>query len=230
MAVGTRRLARLEGAPTHRLIASRYPTIGPFDYMPDAEAAAAAAELEMATNDRLVDFDGRLSLLHPDDIVVGVPTAHQAMAAFLHASERGGRFNGPDLGAWYASLDIETAFSETLHHHGLRLSRSEAGFPNTIEMRELVSRPDAELVDLRDLQDPAIYDPDDYSAGQALGRRCREERRDGILFRSVRRAGGENVAILKPRLVVPVVQGAHFRYDWDAKGVAKVTRLEGVRG
>ncbi|HEX2116244.1 MAG TPA: RES family NAD+ phosphorylase [Alphaproteobacteria bacterium] len=221
--------SRFAGRRTHRLIASRYPTIGPFDYIKDAEAAAIAAELETATNDRLNDVAGRLALLDPKDIVVGIPTAHQVMAAFLHTAETGGRFNSPDLGAWYAALEIETAIAETLFHHGRRLGKSAAGFPNAIEMRELITRPRADLVDIRAEDDPGLYAPDDYRKSQAFGRECLKQRRDGIWYRSVRRAGGENVVIYKPRLLVPVIQGDHYRYDWDRQGNPNVARITGVQ-
>jgi hypothetical protein len=217
-------LSRLEGTRTHRLIASRFPTVGVFDYMPDAEAVAAALELEQATNGRLNDVLGRLALIQADAIL-GVPTAHQAMAAFLHVAETGGRFNGPELGAWYAALDLDTAFDETVYHHSRRLAASAGGFPNTIEMREFLSSPVADLIDLRPIDDPALYHRDDYSAGQTFGRRSRAEGRDGIWYRSVRRERGECVAILKPRLVVPITQAGHFRYDWDARGVASISRM-----
>ncbi|MGD9537634.1 MAG: RES family NAD+ phosphorylase [Alphaproteobacteria bacterium] len=218
-------LAHIEGVATHRLIASRYPTVGPFDYMGDVETIEAALALEGATNDRLNDVAGRLALLAPGDIAIGVPSAHQAMAPFLHPAEAGGRFNGPELGAWYAALDIETAIAETRYHHHRRLAASQAGFPSTIEMRELLSRPSADLVDLRRLDDAALYHHEDYRAGQRFGRARRDERRDGIWYRSVRRREGENVVLFKPRLLVPVIQGDHYRYDWDAQGAFSATRL-----
>lgn len=222
------KLARLENHATHRLIASRYPTIGPFDYMPDEEAAAVALVLETATNERLNDVMGRLGRIPPEDLPGAVPTANQAMAAFLHCADTGGRFNTSDLGAWYAGLDLDTAIAETVYHNTRRLRLSASGFPNTIEMRELIARPTADLVDIRPLDDTAIYHPDDYRAGQQFAAEHRQARRDGIWFGSVRRAGGENIAIFKPRLVVPIVQGRHLRYDWNAKGditIAQISQL-----
>jgi hypothetical protein len=38
------------------------------------------------------------------------------MAAFLHVAPGGMRFNGPELGAWYAAEDIRTAAAEVGHH------------------------------------------------------------------------------------------------------------------
>ena len=51
---------------------------------------------------------------------------------------------------------------------------------------------------------------------------------DGILYDSVRRAGGENVVIFKPRLLLPVTQGDHFSYSWDVAGRPHVFRLSRV--
>jgi RES domain-containing protein len=211
--------------PTHRLITSRHPPIGVFDFMPDADAAMAAIALEGATNDRLNDVANRLARLPVDDRIFGVATAHQAMAAFLHTTEEGGRFNTKDLGAWYCALAVETAIAETVYHHTRRLSLSDGGFPNSIEMRQLVSSPAAELVDIRGLDDPTIYHLDDYTAGQRFADNCRGERNDGIMYRSVRHDGGTNVVIFKPRLLVPITQGAHYRYDWDRTGLHTVTQL-----
>lgn len=191
----------------------------------DGETAAVAVALETATNERLNDVAGRLARIPAEDLPGPVPTASQAMAAFLHCAETGGRFNTTDLGAWYAALDLDTAIAEALFHHGRRLRLSAGGFPNTIEMRELSSRPSADLIDIRRLEDPPLYHLDDYTAGQQFAEQHRRDRRDGIWYRSVRRDGGENVAIFKPRLVVPIVQGCHLRYDWNARGEHTVTRL-----
>jgi RES domain-containing protein len=218
-------IAHFEATPTHRLIASRYPPIGVFDFMPDQEAAITALALEGATNDRLNDVANKLARMAPEDRIFGKPTAHQALAAFLHTTPLGGRFNGPELGAWYAALSVGTAVAETVYHHTRRLSLSAAGFPNSIEMRELISRPTAELVDIRELDDPAIYHLDDYSAGQEFAAGLRAADHDGILYQSVRHAKGTNVAMFKARLVVPITQGAHYRYDWDRNGKHSVTLM-----
>ena len=63
----------------------------------------------------------------------------------------GKRFNRETLGAWYAACDPATAIAETLYHHTRRLRASAGGFPNTIQMRELISTPTADLHDIRGL-------------------------------------------------------------------------------
>ncbi|WP_137392315.1 RES family NAD+ phosphorylase [Rhodoligotrophos defluvii] len=238
-------------ARMHRLIASRYPTVGVFDDIAASEEDLRAAfALEALTNDRMTTLTQRLTLFEPGDIVSG-PTASLVMAAFLHADDKGGRFTDGRLGAWYASLEVETAVAETVYHSERRLRLSEGGFPNAIEMRELVSRVDAKLVDLRGrMQErPELYHPTDYSAAQAFGvalrwpirqqmkdrpmsaREIAQERagRNGIVYDSVRREAGTCLCLYKPALVqLPVLQGDHYRYSWSASGRLTVARISTV--
>ena len=219
-------------ARTHRLIASRYPTVGVFDDLVGAEDAQAAMDLESLTNDRQTGALGRLAAIPRDAWAIGQPGATMAMAAFLHPSPGGGRFTAAALGAWYAACDLKTAIAETLYHHSRRLRASAGGFPATIQMRELLSTPRAKLHDLRGHQaeHPDLYDPDPahYGAGQRFGEALRAAGADGIAYDSVRRAGGDNIVIFKPRLVMPVTQGDHYAYQWDADGGSIVSRLTTV--
>ena len=65
-------------------------------------------------------------------------------------------------------------------------------------------------------------DPDDYGAAQALGRRLRDAASPGIVYPSVRRAGGQAVAVFWPDVVGIPVQGPHFAYHWDGARIDKV--------
>ncbi len=218
-------LHQLDGTATHRLIASRFPPIGVFDFIADAQAAEAALVLEGMTSERIADTMGRLARIPPRDRVFNVPGAHQAMAAFIYGAA--GRFNDEDLGAWYAALDLETAIAETEYHHTRRLRASAGGFPNRIQMRELLSRPKVALVDIRAEHDDR-YHATDYTTGQAFGRACRKEDGDGILYRSVRRTAGENLVLFKPRTIPPITQGAHLQYEWDRLGKFTSSLLAGI--
>jgi hypothetical protein len=71
-------------------------------------------ELAGWTNDRLVAE--RIRRLPQDEWVYNVPNASVVMAAFLHVAPGGMRFNGGDLGAWYAADDLRTAAAEVGHH------------------------------------------------------------------------------------------------------------------
>lgn len=218
---------RLRRERTHRLIPSRFPPIGIFEIGMTPEEAAAAFELEAATNERLTDLRGRLHAIAPSDVASG-EGAGFAMAAFLHGAA--GRFNDASLGAWYAAFDVATAVAEVAWHHRRRLALSAAGFPAIAEMRELVSRVTAELIDLHassaaeraGLLDP---DPGTYAEGQGFARTQREAGEHGLIYPSVRRNGGDCLVLWRPRLCLPIVQGAHFRLAWNAEGMLDVDRL-----
>src|SRR5947209_19713416 len=82
-------------------------------------------ELVGWTNDRLVA--DRIARLPESEWVYGVPNASIVMASFLHVAPGGMRFNGPELGAWYAADDIRTAAAEVGHH--LRRETVARGLP-----------------------------------------------------------------------------------------------------
>jgi hypothetical protein len=222
-------------AGTHRLIASRYPPIGVFDDLaPGREDLEIAYLLESATNGRLSILSRRLPLL-PDEEIVRGPGATMVMAAFLHADETGGRFTDGRLGAWYASLDVDTAIAETVHHSTRRLRLSNAAFPGNIQMRALVAEVDCDLVDIRSAgsQHPELYDPDDYTQSRAFGTGLRWPKSgtpaNGIVFDSVRRANGINVCIYRPSLILlPVNQSDHYEYRWDARGEVRVVKITNI--
>lgn len=220
---------------THRLIASRYPTIGVFDDLTDdTEELRIAFQLESLTNDRVALLTGRIASLPKEEIVQG-ETASLVMAAFLHADDAGGRFTDHRLGAWYASFDVQTAIAETSYHSDRRLRMSEGVFPATIQIRELTTTIDCSLVDIRGEQKsrPELYHPDDYSASRAFGVGLRWPAEgageNGIAFSSVRHAGGTNVCLYRPTLVpLPITQGDHYDYRWDADGALSVLKLTSV--
>lgn len=223
---------------THRLIAARYPTVGVFDDLSDdPEERRIAFLLEAATGPGVRQAADRLARLSPDEILGG-PSASLVMSAFLYTDERGGRFHDHRLGAWYAALEVDTAIAETVFHHERRLRSSEAGFPNRIQIRELRADLVRELVDLRglrtdraDLYDP---DPDRYAVSQAFAAALRwpavtAPRTDGLVYDSVRRAGGQNVCLFWPSVVPrPVTAGDRYDYAWDAAGTLTVTRQSDV--
>lgn len=219
----------------HRLINSRWPTVGVFDELADSEDELRMLfNLDMLTNARLNAPIGRLDRLPEGSIVTG-KSAHLIMASFVHCHEDGGRFNEGRLGAWYASLNIKTAIEETVYHLTRRLSFSEGGFPQQMQMRELVTTISAPLLDLCGAQKshPELYHPDDYSRSQEFSNQIRwpftENGVEGLRYDSVRHDGGINIGIFKPQaLAKPIVQGDHYQYEWDAKGEIYIAKLTNV--
>lgn len=222
-------------ARTSRLISSRFPTVGVFDDIAENEEDLRAAfELEDLTNTRLAATE-RLRRIPGGETPRGGPGATLVMAAFLYASEEGGRFSDHRLGAWYAATEVETALAETIHHHERRLRASAAGFPARIQMRELVAQLDDEFLDLRGRQAEygELYRPDDYSASQAFAAAWRwpfaADPEAGVIYDSVRRSAGVNVCVWRPLSVpLPVEQGDHYEYVWAPDGVLSILKLTGV--
>lgn len=193
--------------PTHRLIPSQYPPIGLFDTVATAADLEAVMELAGWTNDRLVAE--RLARLPQPEWVYGRANASIVMAAFLHAAPSGGRFNGPDLGAWYASAELVTAAAEVGHH--LRretVARQLPAMKRTF--RAYTSVLAGRYLDLRKADRPDLFAPDDYAAGQRFGEAERAGGTHGLIYRSVRRPQGTNVVAYRPSKVGDVVQAAHY--------------------
>jgi RES domain-containing protein len=215
---------------THRLIASRWPTIGVFDRVSAPADISAALELEMLTNDRLHVPLQRLHELPESEWAIGTPNATIVMAAYLHADEAGGRFTDGTLGAWYCSSDLQTAIRETVYHHAHRLSHSKAGYYQTIQMRELRADVDATFHDLRGKQQELapLYSPNTYADSQPFGVKLRREGSNGICYDSVRRADGVCLAVFRPRLVLNVMQTDHFQYEWTGTETPVVSQLTNV--
>ncbi|WP_039852872.1 RES family NAD+ phosphorylase [Magnetospirillum fulvum] len=218
-------VARVAGI-THRLVSTRYPPVGIFDSVASGDDLVALFELEGWTSDRLGAEVGKLEMLPQSEWVTGVQGATSIMAAFCYPSPEGGRFTGPDLGAWYCALDLETAIAETAHHNRRRLLK--AGMLHAvIQMRQLVAEVDAAFHDIRGQQAirPELYDPNDYAASQTFAADLRGGGSNGIAYDSVRRQGGHCLAVFRPRLVPAALQGDHWEYRWNGSPEPVVTRL-----
>jgi hypothetical protein len=204
--------------PAHRLIPSRFPPIGLFDTVATAADLAAVLELVGWTNDRLVAE--RVQRLPRAEWVYGSPNASIVMAAFLHVSATGTRFNGPELGAWYASDDIRTAAAEVGHH-----LRREIVARGVEEMRRTYRVYDATLLgdylDIRGRQaeHADLYAPDRCDASQPFGETIRATGGAGILYDSLRRRGGVNIVAHRPRNITDILQTD--RYEILASAVSR---------
>lgn len=201
--------------PSYRLIPSQFPPVALFEEVARAEDLEPVMELAGWTNDRLVTE--RLHRLPRNEWVYGRANASIVMAAFLHAAPHGARFNGPDLGAWYASASVATAIFEVAHH--LRreaVARQLQSFRRTF--RCYSSRPEGTYRDLRGAQDrhPDLYAPDSHRAGQSFGEALRAAGADGIVYDSVRHRGGANVCAYRPSKVLQVTQAAHYDIEISA--------------
>jgi hypothetical protein len=195
--------------PTHRLIPSRFPPIGLFDTVATAADLGAVMELAGWTNDRLVAE--RIARLPREEWVYGRPNASIVMAAFLHVGPAGGRFHAPDLGAWYASAALATATVEVAHHMRREAVARGVGTMQR-QFRQYSAHLAGDYLDIRERQQELadIYASDSYVASQKLGERVRASGGAGIIYDSIRHAGGLNIVAHRPRNVLDVAQADHF--------------------
>lgn len=68
----------------------------------------------------------------------------------------------------------------------------------------------------------AVHDPDDYAAGQVLARALRAGGSNGIVYDSVRHAGGACVGVFRPPLLSSPRQERHLCYVWDGTAISTV--------
>jgi hypothetical protein len=217
-------LLRWRAAP--RLIPSRYPTKGLLDRVAAPDDLAALFELEGWTNDRISSELGLITAIPKEDWVLGRPMASVIMAAYCHPSPGGTRFTSEDRGAWYAARTLDTALAESIYRRTEEL-REIGAFETRVEMRAYLADFRARFHDLRPHRRAwaDCYDPDDYTAGQSLGRRLLDAGSNGIVYRSVRHPG-ECLACFRPALVRNVRAGGHYEFRWEGSPEPRVRVLK----
>jgi RES domain-containing protein len=222
-------LTRVQLVNTHRLIPSRYPLIGVLDVIAEPGDLETIIELEGWTNDRISAELGVIRRIPITEWVVGRAMASVIMAAFCHPDPDGARFNGADLGAWYAARSLDTAHTEVIHHRTIELE--EIGVLDArLQMREYLADMDAVFHDIRsdNPEFAPLYDPNSYVASQAFAQLLRAGESNGVLYNSVRHQGGECVACFRPLLITNVRQAAHFEYRWLGTRVPTIAQLHGL--
>lgn len=206
-----------------RLIPSRFPPLSLFEAVADPADLDVVFAIEALGNPRLRDETGELSLVPAEQRISG-PGTGPIMAAFTHLNPEGSRFSDGSYGIYYAAHDLDTAVAEVSHHRSRFLARTQEP-PIEIDLRCYRVRVKATLRDLRghhaEGAEAALYDPDAYGASQAFGATRRAAGDAGIVFDSVRRPGGQCVALLTPRAAVPPArQAEHVTLRWNGERMA----------
>jgi hypothetical protein len=186
-----------------------------FDTVATGADLAAVMDLVGWTNDRLVAE--RIARLPQSEWVYGTPNASIVMAAFLHVAPGGMRFNGSELGAWYASDDIRTAAAEVGHH--LRREATARSVPAMSRTyRTYTATLLGDYLDIRGQQTkyPDVYASDRYDASQQFGENVRASSSAGILYASLRYQSGNNVVAFRTRNIADIVQEDHFEITVSA--------------
>lgn len=194
----------------------------------DESELAELAEIESATSNRLVAEVRGAGGVTSGELLHGIAHARFINASFAYARPRQfNRFNGPDRGAWYAALDIETCLAEVGHH--LTAALADAGdFHAIVDYSEMHASMAGEFVDLRGAGTHPALNPDPaegYRSGNALASAARGRGLNGIIYPSVRQPGGTCIVALWPHAVQSVAQGDIWRLAWSGRPESKVSRL-----
>jgi hypothetical protein len=215
-------VTRIAWKPSWRIIPSRFPPIQLFERVTDPTDLEAIFALESLTNPRLRDAVGDIQLVPPKDRVTG-PGASIIMAAFTHLNPAGSRFSDGTYGVYYAAQDLDTAVAETRYHRA-RFMLATAQGRMELDMRVYLVDLDGGLHDLRGRRAayPLVYHNDNYAAGQQLARTLRKDGSNGIAYESVRRSGGECIAVFRPPLLSNARQERHLCYVWDGRHIADI--------
>jgi len=215
---------------THRLIPSRHSRSGDSVLVriaDDDEHLQAIFELDAATNDRLTAEHQRLPGIGLEELVFGLPWSHVVNAAFCHPHPLGSRFNGPDRGAWYAAFALETAQEEIAFHKGIELAEIQWTDEESVTYDDYLADFSAPFHDLRGAAGfAACLDPASYRPSQILAERLLDIGSLGIVYPSVRHAGGTCIACLRPPLVGNVRRDATYRLTWRGAAARPVVARE----
>lgn len=205
---------------THRLIHSKYSDDGSSVLARIAGSDGHLAdifELDNATNDRLRAENDLLPSIGVRELLFGVPYYRVVNAAFTHAHPLGSRFNGPERGAWYAAFEIKTAQAEIAFDKTVQLAEIKR-FEDDVTFDDYLADFSGEFHDLRPSSEWIdCLDPDTYVQSQALAERLLDGGSLGIVYPSVRRAGGTCLACFRPALVMNVRRGTTYRFRWSGQ-------------
>ncbi|MBC7282146.1 MAG: RES family NAD+ phosphorylase [Hoeflea sp.] len=212
---------------TVRLIPTAYykpPVLTPL--VENAGDLAILAAIEGLTSQRLIAEKVGLAGLDPRELLFRAWGQTHVNAAFAYTRSEGNRFNDAARGAWYAGFEDLTALAEVAYHRTRELERINH-FHDAAIYQALLAGFMGDFHDLR--QEPADapwLSPDPshaYPEGQALARSLRETGSRGVIYPSVRRAGGTCIAAFEPHLVQNVRPGARWKLIWNGSRDYTVT-------
>jgi hypothetical protein len=196
----------------------------------DSETELAdLAELEGATSSRLIGQATGIGGIQANEFIYGVPHAAFINASFAYAKPRElNRFSGPNRGAWYAALHIDTCLREVIFHMQEFLEAA-GDFNAIVDYAEMFASFAGEFMDLRGITPPPqCLNPNKaigYPVGNALADAARHQGFNGIIYPSVRHAGGTCIVALWPHAVQSVAQGDIYRMTWVGAPEPAVAKL-----
>lgn len=213
------RTVEIKQDDTHRLIPSRYIDKGETilaRLTEDPEDLNKLFELEGATNERLLGEAGLLPGITVRELVFGLSYSHIVNAAFTHTSPLGNRFNGSERGAWYAGFSRKTSELEVTYHRSQELREVRWAEREVFTYVDFLADFRGEFHDLRGATPFAdCLDPSSYKASQRLASELLQAGSAGVVYPSVRHAGGVCIGCFRPALVNNVRKGSRLSVTFE---------------
>lgn len=208
-----------------RIIPSVYPPINFFEDLVDTSEMETLWEIESITNDRIRQEVGDIYMVAAEDRISG-PGSSVVMASFTHIHAPS-RFTDGSFGIYYAGLSPETAIRETVFHREKFLSSTkEDAMELTMRLYEgKVIKP---LHDIRNSLYNHLHHLEDYQQSQLFGREMRNNQSWGLIYNSVRHAGGLCIAAFKPKTISIPQAISHLKYVWNGKKIVDVLSIDSV--
>lgn len=214
---------------TERLIPSRYADLEDSvlgDIAQDDAHLQDLFELDNATNARLSAEFGHATGIGVDELVFGIPNFRIINAAYCYPQPAGSRFNGGERGAWYCAFDAETALAEVAFHKSVEYAEINR-FDDSVDYQAFLADFNADFHDLRGGKKyKDCLDAQSYIASQELAAELLEMGALGVVYPSVRHAGGTNLACFRPALVGNVRKGDRYRLTWAGDSRPVVGKLD----
>jgi RES domain-containing protein len=223
--------SRIDRRDTHRLIPVQFADGGASvlaRLTDDDETLAEILELDGATNDRLLAEWELLPGIDPRELIFGIPSYRIINAAFCHPAPGGSRFNSSDRGAWYAAFEVETSQAEVAYHRRIWLRETGWDEEDAADYIDYLADFRAEFHDMRHAKGRGEWlSPKSYVASQALAPQLLERGSAGIVYPSVRRAGGTCIACFRPVLATNVRKGEKYEMKFtDLKSAPRFRRIK----
>lgn len=206
----------------YRIIPAQVPLTDLFERLDMTEHMTRALWASQARiNPRILQQTGHLHWIRNGDMLHGLH-ASIVMGAFTH-TRIPTWFSDGLFGIYYATRSQLTAIHETVYRKQ-RYAVERGVPPQGFHMRVWIGEVLKSCYDIRAKPYNNLHDPDNYGPSQAFTRFLLGADPDayGIVYHSVRHAGGDCLAALRPVTVSLPKQGAHLVYQWNGTKITEV--------
>ena len=129
----------------------------------------------------------------------------------------GSRFSDGNFGVFYAGLDMATCLAEMAYHQKIQMLLSRAPGMR-IHFIGLRAKASGDFLDVRHGHD-RLHRPRSYADSRVFAVRAWKAGADGIAYRSVRRPGGECLAVFKRTCIGSCAKAGLVTLEWDGTDI-----------